>query len=122
MGIGFDFPKDQGNVNGSGVFYAWGTYSNPILGIQGIAATWIQGGTQVNGQVSWWFPGAGVWAAEVLVGNLAVGTAITLTVTGMSQQNPMQPPVQVPEAITFTFRGASPQVGRPHHHDHEEEY
>jgi hypothetical protein len=120
MGIGFDFPKDQGNVNGSGVFYAWGTYSNPILGIQSVSATWIQGGTQVNGQVSWWFPRNGVWAAEVL-GNMAAGTPITLTVTGVSQPNPMQPPAQVPESITFTFQGASPQVGRPFH-DHEDEY
>ena len=122
MGIGFDFPKDQGNVNGSGVFYAWGTYSNPILGIQSVSASWIQGGTQVNGQVSWWFPTGGVWAAEVLVGNLAAGTAITLTVTGGSQPNPLQPPVLVPESITFTFQGISPQIGRHHHHDHEDEY
>ena len=111
MGIGFDFPKDHGNVNGAGVFYAWGTFSAPIMGIQGVSASWLQGGTRVNGQTSWWFPGNGVWAAEV-VGNPGVGTAVTLTVMGVSQPPPPQPPVAVPEAITFTFQGASPQLFR----------
>jgi hypothetical protein len=87
------------------------------MGIQSVSATWIQGGTQVNGQVSWWFPANGVWAAEVM-GNMALGTAITLTVTGMSMQNPMHPPVAVPESITFTFQGASPQIG--FHHDDDD--
>ncbi len=121
MALGFDFPKDQGNVNGSGMFDAWGPFSAPLVMIQGVSATWTQGGVQMNGQTSWWFPTNGTWAAEV-IGNIPAGTSVTLTVTGMSMPDPTQPPVAVPESITFTFQGPSPQVERRHRDDDAEEW
>jgi hypothetical protein len=115
MGIGFDFPSDQGSANGANVFGAWGTYTAPVQGIQGISATWTLGGTQVSGQVYCSLTANGIWAV-VITGNLPAGTWVTLTVTGLSPPPPPPAPpipVQVPETITFKVLGPVPMTFVP---------
>ena len=121
MGIGFDFPKDGGSTNGTGMFDAWGSFSGTVMGIQSISATWTNSGVPGNGQTSFWFPSPGTWAAEV-IGDMQLGTTITLTVSGMSLPDPTQPPVAVNESIRFTFQGPAPQAFKDDVAGHEEEY
>lgn len=113
-GFAFDFPTDGGNVSGQGIFYAWGNFSAPIVGVTSGSVTWMQGGVQQNGQVQMLLSGNGVWSALV-TGNIPAGTSVTLTMTAMSQPppQPSQPqpsPVPVQEVRNFTFNGPSPQT------------